>query len=230
VLNHPGIAEATRPVRLVPVADVHVRSARQQDAAAIARIQLLTWRTAYADALPAGVLEALDERDVAEQWESAITAPPSTGHRVLVACEASNGPETVVGFAAAGPADAEDLAGPHEATDQLTGAAIEPTDPAELADPPAGIDWDRTTVAVGPLLVEPRWGRRGHGSRLLAAVVDLARGDGARRGVAWILDADVASRKFLESTGWQPDGIGRLLDMDGVAVGERRLVTDLTAG
>src|SRR5579859_503801 len=34
------------------------------------------------------------------------------------------------------------------------------------------------TVAIGPLLVEPRWGRRGHGSRLLAAAVDTAVADG----------------------------------------------------
>jgi GNAT superfamily N-acetyltransferase len=198
----------------VIVADVHVRAARPEDARAIAGVQLLTWRTAYATALPAGVLDALDEDDVAAQWASAITAPPTGGHRVLVACEGGMRPgsdETVVGFAAAGPAGPEDLAGPD-------------TD-SEAQEPDAG--WEESTVAVGPLLVEPRWGRRGHGSRLLAAVVDLARADGVAHGVAWILDADQASRKFLESAGWRPDGIGRLLDMDGSAVGERRLITDL---
>src|SRR6187431_3383071 len=32
-------------------------------------------------------------------------------------------------------------------------------------------------AAITDLLVEPRWGRRGHGSRLLAATVDLWRED-----------------------------------------------------
>ena len=43
-------------------------------------------------------------------------------------------------------------------------AALAPADPQ--ADEPDA------TVAVGPILVEPRWGRRGHGSRLMAAAVD----------------------------------------------------------
>ena len=38
------------------------------------------------------------------------------------------------------------------------------------------------TAAVTDLLVEPRWGRRGHGSRLLAASVDLWREDGFEHG------------------------------------------------
>jgi GNAT superfamily N-acetyltransferase len=48
-------------------------------------------------------------------------------------------------------------------------------------------------MAITALLVEPRWGRRGHGSRLLAAVVDLARTGGFRTGVTWVLQADTAS-------------------------------------
>ena len=39
----------------------------------------------------------------------------------------------------------------------------------------------RDVAAVTDLLVEPRWGRRGHGSRLLAASVDLWRTDGFER-------------------------------------------------
>ena len=80
-----------------------------------------------------------------------------------------------------------------------------------------------TTVALGPILVEPRWGRRGHGSRLLAAVVDHARGDGMTRAIAWIPEDDTASREFLLSAGWAPDGLARALDTGAGELREIRL-------
>jgi GNAT superfamily N-acetyltransferase len=107
--------------------------------------------------------------------------------------------EPVVGFVAFGPAD-----------------DLEPEDP----DP-------ETTVHVGPLLVEPRWGRRGHGSRLLAAAVDLARLDGMTRATAWIPEGDVVSRDFFESAGWAPDGLARALDTGAGELREIRLHASL---
>ena len=68
------------------------------------------------------------------------------------------------------------------------------------------------TSEVSILLVEPRWGRRGHGSRLLAAVADLAQGGGAARLQMWLLEADQVSAGFYESAGWGPDGWARTLD------------------
>ena len=175
-----------------------VRPARPADAAEIARIQLVTWRTAYRRLFPAHVLANLDEAYLARGWTEAITAPPSARHRVLVAVEQGESAQTTVGFAAAGPADEHALA-PEE--------------------PPLGDD----VAAVTDLLVEPRWGRRGHGSRLLAATVDLWREDGFRGAVAWVYDADAAMRKFLGSTGWEPDGAGRALDVDDMLVPQQRL-------
>jgi GNAT superfamily N-acetyltransferase len=84
-----------------------------------------------------------------------------------------------------------------------------------------------STVAVAPLLVEPRWGRRGHGSRLLAATVDHARQDGMTRAIAWVPEKDAASRDFLVSAGWAPDGLVRALDTGAGEVREVRLVTSL---
>jgi L-amino acid N-acyltransferase YncA len=78
------------------------------------------------------------------------------------------------------------------------------------------------------LLVEPRWGRRGHGSRLLAAAVDHARADGMTRAVMWIPEADSASRDFLISAGWSPDGLARGLDTGAGELREIRLRTSLT--
>jgi GNAT superfamily N-acetyltransferase len=181
------------------MADAHVRPAVTADAGEIARIQRSTWETAYATVIPAQVVARLGVEDLAARWSAAIAAPPSPAHQVLVAFEA----EYPAGFAVVAPAGPDDLAGGYE------------HDAA-------------TTVAVGPLLVEPRWGRRGHGSRLLAAVVDVARGGGAQTAVCWVLERDEASRRFLTSAGWAGDGTARELDMDGVPVREVRLHTDLT--
>lgn len=84
-----------------------------------------------------------------------------------------------------------------------------------------------TTVAVGPLLVEPRWGRRGHGSRLLAAAVDIARSDGMTRAIVWIPESDAASREFFISAGWAPDGLARALDTGAGELREVRLHVSL---
>jgi GNAT superfamily N-acetyltransferase len=179
------------------MADVSVRPARPDDAAEIARIQIDTWRTAYAEILPAAVLDGLSAADAEAVWAAAITERPSARHHLLVAMEA----EWRVGFVAFGPTD-----------------DLEPDDPE-----PA------TTIAIAPMLVEPRWGRRGHGSRLLAAAVDHARQDGVTRAVAWIPEADTASRDFLTSAGWAPDGLVRALDTGAGELREIRLHTVLTA-
>jgi GNAT superfamily N-acetyltransferase len=84
-----------------------------------------------------------------------------------------------------------------------------------------------STAAVSMLLVEPRWGRRGHGSRLLAAVADLARAGGADRLVAWVPAADSVSLRFYRSAGWEPDGLRRDLDTGAGTVTELRLHTAL---
>lgn len=76
--------------------------------------------------------------------------------------------------------------------------------------------------AVAALLVEPRWGRRGHGSRLLAACVEHLRGDAVERLVAWVPDGDHASAGFFGSAGWERDGTVRTLEADGGTVREAR--------
>ncbi|MGC5290248.1 GNAT family N-acetyltransferase [Micromonospora sp. DT231] len=177
----------------------YVRPARPEDAGEIARIQLATWRVAYRRILPRHVLDNLDEAFLARRWNAAVLEPPSRAHRVLVAVEQAE-QSYLVGFAASGPADAEALA---------------PDEPAEALGP--GV------AAVTDLLVEPRWGRRGHGSRLLAAAVDLWREDGLSRAVAWAFEGDEATRKFLTSTGWELDGAARALDVDDMLVPQVRL-------
>jgi GNAT superfamily N-acetyltransferase len=182
----------------------YVRPARPGEAAAIARIQLSTWRTAYRRLIPRNVLDELDEAWLTQRWGTAIEAPPSARHRVLVAIEQGEAAH-LVGFAATGPAD-EDALVPGE---EPFGTGV---------------------AAVTELLVEPRWGRRGHGSRLLAASVDLWREDGFTTAVAWAYEDDTATRKFLTGAGWEPDGAHRALDVDDLLVPQLRLHVSIEEG
>ena len=176
------------------MADASVRPARPDDAAEIARIQVDTWRTAYQAVLPAAVLDGLAPEAAEPAWAAAIGTPPSPRHHVLVAMEG----EWRVGFAALAPADGS--------------GDVQDDDP----DP-------ERTVVIAPMLVAPRWGRRGHGSRLLAAAVAHARQDGMARAIAWIPEADEISREFLISAGWAPDGLVRALDTGAGELREIRL-------
>ncbi|MEV4350256.1 GNAT family N-acetyltransferase [Actinoplanes sp. NPDC049596] len=175
-----------------------VRPARPEDAPEIARVQLTTWRSAYRRMFPAHVLANLDLDYLTRGWAAAVEEPPSARHHVLIAVEQSETANSVVGFAAIGPADEQAL------------APEEPPLPSSVA-------------AVTDLLVEPRWGRRGHGSRLLSAAVAHWREESFDRAVAWAYEQDQAMRKFLTSAGWEPDGAGRALDVDDMLVPQVRL-------
>lgn len=171
------------------MADASVRPARPADVADIARIQIATWRAAYADFLPAEALDAATPELATAQWAAAVDEAPSPRHRVLVAQER----DSVVGFAAVEP---------------------DPDDPV--------------AEVIAIMLVEPRWGRRGHGSRMLAAMVDLARQDGTQRLTAWVFERDRASVGFYESAGWSRDGWIRMLEAADAPIREVRLHTALT--
>ncbi|MGK5555137.1 N-acetyltransferase family protein [Actinomadura kijaniata] len=106
------------------------------------------------------------------------------------------------------------------ANDLVTGFAAHA--PAEDADQ------DPATVAeLLTLLVDPPHARAGHGSRLLAATVDLLREDGAETLLTWAFEEDRVLRAFLGSAGWAPDGAARTLDM-GEPVRQIRLHTDIS--
>lgn len=79
------------------------------------------------------------------------------------------------------------------------------------------------------LLVDPAHQRQGHGSRLLAAVVDHLRENGTALLVAWCPVQDTVRRAFLVSAGLGPDGAWRDLEVPGAGSGLRevRLVAGL---
>jgi len=194
------------------MADVSVRAAREGDADEIGRIQVQTWRTGYGAILPDSVLESLTPELAAAAWRDAVLEPPTPRHHVLVAQEQT----WTVGFAGFGPA--ADMVTDEPPTGDADPA--EDTAPAEDAVPEG-------TIEISPLLVEPRWGRRGHGSRLLAAVVDHARADGMQRAIVWIPEADTVSREFYLSAGWAADGLVRALDTGAGELREIRLHVSL---
>ena len=82
-----------------PTADVSVRVGWADDAAAIAAVQVATWREEYADLLPAEVLEAMDPEQFAAAWHQALRKPADARNRVLVALERND----VRGFAVTQP-------------------------------------------------------------------------------------------------------------------------------
>lgn len=189
--------------------DASVRAARAEDAAEIARIQLDTWRIAYSRLLPADVLTGITREQAEARWSAAVREPPSPHHHVLVATEQ----DWTVGFVAFGPAEPADAEGVF----------------ADAGGEQADTDVARTGTILA-LLVEPRWGRRGHGSRLLAAAVAHMRADGMERALTWVLDRDTASTSFYESAGWERDGYARTLAAPGQRIREVRLHVLLDGG
>jgi GNAT superfamily N-acetyltransferase len=170
-----------------------VRAAEPSDVERIAVIQATTWRTAYAELLPPEFLAGLDEATLRESWGPIVEAPEAV---VLVAVEGN----ATVGFCLSGRATEEDAAS--------AGGEI----PEDLA----------TTAVIANLLVEPRWGRRGHGGRLLGAAAAELRRRGASTGLAWIPESDASSVRFYESAGWHTDGAVRTLDAAGRPLREIR--------
>ncbi|MBE9374301.1 GNAT family N-acetyltransferase [Saccharopolyspora sp. HNM0983] len=176
------------------MADADVRTAGPADADEITRIQVSTWRTAYRELLHPDVLDGLDPDTARNAWRQTLVDGPAA---VLLATEGG----VPVGFCASGPAPEPEA------------AAADGAIPDDLAD----------TVLVSTLLVEPRWGRRGHGGRLLAAAAQQATLRGAARGITWVPEADAASTAFFRHAGWDPDGTVRTLDAGGIPLRELRL-------
>ncbi|PRZ43588.1 acetyltransferase (GNAT) family protein [Antricoccus suffuscus] len=179
------------------MADTHVRESREDDANELGRIHVATWHQAYDAILPPAALEIMTEENAVAAWRDAITDPPTNGHRVFTAYERSSTGESTVGFIA--------LAPPAEDEEDITAP----------------------TAEIVTLLVEPRWGRRGHGSRLLSAAVTVARQGGAAHLICWVIARDTVTAGFLRSAGWERDGWTRTLDAGGQPTDQYRFATDI---
>ena len=170
-----------------PAVGGFVRAAREGDAASLARVQVASWRSGFAGIVPEELLASLTGSEAEsvwrDRWREAITNPPTSRHRVLVAVLEAP-PRPVVGFVSEGPA----------------------TD----GDRWPGTDGELYELRVAPELAgNGHW----HASRLLHAAADTLAEDGFRTVSMWVLTADAALRQFLESAGWAADGARGELDV-----------------
>jgi ribosomal protein S18 acetylase RimI-like enzyme len=96
---------------------------------------------------------------------------------------------------------------------------------APASDPDAG----ERTAELTTIAVHPEARRQGHGSRLLNAVVDTARGRGRDELTTWVVGSDDGTRAFLVGAGMVPDGAhrSRVVAPDGATLAEVRLSADI---
>ena len=68
---------------------------------------------------------------------------------------------------------------------------------------------------LAELVVSPGEQGKGHGSRLMQAVVETLQADRFTRAVTWTIATDDVRRAFLVGAGWAADSAHRELDLDG---------------
>jgi GNAT superfamily N-acetyltransferase len=101
---------------------------------------------------------------------------------------------------------------------------------AASVGPASDTDLEGLSVGeIGVLFVDPDHQRRGHGSRLMHACVDMIKGARLHECVTWIALDDAPRRAFFTSAGWGPDSAYRDLQMaaddEPLTIREVRLVT-----
>jgi GNAT superfamily N-acetyltransferase len=103
--------------------------------------------------------------------------------------------------------------------------ALEGNSPVGFAAVSGELDQRNLLAPIGEievLYVVPRWGRRGHGGRLLAGAAAELRRIGATSARWWIPESDKASTAFLIRAGWAADGVRRELDTGAEPIFEVR--------
>ena len=186
--------------------DTSVRPAVPGDERAIAALQWGAWRALLTGEELAA--QGLSEERLRAGWEAALSSPRPASAALVVALHGNS----VVGFALAGPDDEAGAArGQAGGAGGSSGAAPVQADGAGGPSGAAPVQADGGPEAVPTqiyeLVVEPRFCRSGHGSRMLAAVADLV--GGAMR--VWIDARDEARQRFFSSAGFAPAGAGRAI-------------------
>lgn len=96
-------------------------------------------------------------------------------------------------------------------------AALAPADQALIGDP----EDNPGTIEILALEVPRKNGRKGHGSRLLAAIAEFAEQDHAGEMQVWIMVGDEAKTRFFRGAGFAPRGIQRSLELGDELVTEQ---------
>jgi len=176
-----------------------VRPAREGDADHLARVQVASWRCGLAGIVPSSLLAELTSPEARDMWRDRWR-------------EAITSPPT----------------SRHRVLAAVTGSLPREVVGFVSAGPATDADrWPGTDGQVYELRVIPERTGQGHGSRLLQAAADTLAADGFGIVSAWVLEADMISRRFLESAGWAADGARGELDV-GVSVPVVRLHTRLS--
>ncbi|HWC20927.1 MAG TPA: GNAT family N-acetyltransferase [Flexivirga sp.] len=185
-----------------PTSDAGVRTARPNDVPAVAHVQAAVWRDAYGALVDAEVRDAFTPAAFEPAWRESLRNPPTPLHRLLVATEG----DTVVGFAAIGPATE-----------------------AETPQPTDSADDTGRTGEIFTFGVTPQRRGAGNGSRLLNAAVDTLRAGDFRDVTMWVLADAEQVRAFVSAAGLEPDGAwrDRVIAADGRTVREVRLTASL---
>ena len=226
-LRHPGASAAGggRTAR-----GGFVREARAEDLEAVGAVHAAAMtasldaahRTVHDVGVPEDVRAVVSAPVLTAGWRDVVCAPPSPAHHVLVATQDGG----VVGLAALAPlpdvrqggAAGVDGAGTPSSVDGVdlgaTGAdrptSTGPTSADRATAGPAGAGPVRAAELTA-LAVSPDHQRAGHGSRLLAAAVDLARADGAGVLLVWAVRGDESLTRLLAGAGLVPTGASRSL-------------------
>ncbi|MDO5746318.1 MAG: GNAT family N-acetyltransferase [Actinomycetaceae bacterium] len=197
-------------------ADVSVRPAVASDAQRIGTLHAaaLTRYIAHAAPESVGVAqgEGMESQSIGAQWMYSISYPPSQYHQILAAYDH----DRLVGFAAFGPPEGEDI-GTDVRADTAPSTASDTTVPAaehtastsgkNQGSPgqPARAHNPTDTLELIALEVDQNYWRQGHGSRLLNACADIAKELGATRLQIWLHPADDQRLRFYSDAGFGPD-------------------------
>ncbi len=156
--------------------DPHIRMATPADAAAIAQVQVETWKATYIGLIPEPALAFFTDLQRREQqWTDAlqrVERDPAMLARTFVAL----GPDQqiVVGFAIAGPARPDE------------------------GDPPEALPY---TGEVHALYVRPEAQGLGIGRQLMIAAGEYLREIGLSGVIVWSLESNTGARGFYERLG-----------------------------
>lgn len=169
----------------------NVREGREDDAGAIARIKVTSWRLTYRGIVPDETLAAMDV-DASEASTRGWLAQIADGARGPLACAfvVANERDEVRGFAHGGAARM-----------------------LESSAAPAPFEGE-----VYALYLDPGYERRGLGGRLLRAAAQRLRAHGARSLIIWALEGN-PNRGFYEALGGVV-AYEQTLRMDGRDVAE----------
>jgi ribosomal protein S18 acetylase RimI-like enzyme len=164
-----------------------VRDARSADAADLARVQVASWQCTYDGIVAADLLASLTGSDALSAWEERW--------REAIANPPTSMHRVLVAVSAGESRDVVGFASVGPATD--------------------GDRWPRTDASLYELRVLPGQTRQGHGGRLLHAAASTLAEDGFQTVSTWVISADEALQRFLESSGWALDGAHADLDVAG---------------